>query len=69
MDDRQAAQPDIDCFSEIFESNDVYSSMVLVATGERLVEADEVGAWRDAVSRGARTFLNIRVTYNLVYLS
>lgn len=57
MDGREAVRPDIDCFSEISESNEVYSSVILVATGERLVEASDVGAWRDAVRRGARTFL------------
>lgn len=62
MDGRQAARPDIDCFSEICESNDVYSSVILVATGERLAEASEVETWRDAVRQGARTFL-----YSLMY--
>lgn len=58
----------MECFYEICEANDIYSSVVLVATGERLVEASEIGAWKDAVHRGARIFLHVRVTVNLVYL-
>lgn len=51
----------MECFYEICEANDIYSSVVLVATGERLVEASEIGAWKDAVHRGARIFLYLNI--------
>lgn len=52
------AQLDIDCFSEICKSNNLYQSVVLVATGEQFVEHMEVeiSLWREAVSQGAKAF-------------
>ncbi|KAI6147958.1 hypothetical protein BKA82DRAFT_239932 [Pisolithus tinctorius] len=36
-DGGQAVPPDIECFSEICESNDLYASMILVATGKHWI--------------------------------
>lgn len=45
--------PDIECLSEICESNDLYSSVILVATGEQLREVEAGG---DAGNQGARIY-------------
>ncbi|KAI6147951.1 hypothetical protein BKA82DRAFT_10877 [Pisolithus tinctorius] len=54
----RGAQLDINCFSKICKSNNLYQSVVLVATGEQLVERTEleIGLWREAMSRGAKPF-------------
>ncbi|KAI5980430.1 hypothetical protein F5J12DRAFT_789266 [Pisolithus orientalis] len=59
IDGGQAVPPDIECFSEICESSDLYSSVILVATGEQL---GEVSAGGDAGNQGTRIFpyLDIR---------
>lgn len=54
--DRQVI-PAIDSFREICESNDFYSSVVLVATGnlDKLWKL-ETDIWSEALSRGAKAF-------------
>ncbi|KAI6147950.1 hypothetical protein BKA82DRAFT_4146330 [Pisolithus tinctorius] len=49
--------PTIDSFREICESNDFYSSVVLVATGnpDKLREL-KTGIWSEVLSRGAKVF-------------
>ncbi|KIK11127.1 hypothetical protein PISMIDRAFT_690570 [Pisolithus microcarpus 441] len=57
-DDGTAVQPNIDSFRDICGADNFYGSVVLVASGRRLLDLQELrqGVWSEALSRGARSF-------------
>lgn len=51
-------QPKIESFRDICGADNLYASLVLVASDEHLVNLQQLkgNVWSEALSRGARTF-------------
>ncbi|KAI6003167.1 hypothetical protein F5J12DRAFT_783613 [Pisolithus orientalis] len=59
LDDRRVIRLNLDCFRDLCEVDEVYPTVLLVATGKRSIMHKELqdGEWKNAVGKGAKTYV------------